>query len=263
MLPQNKSKASGFSLIEVLIVLGLFAISAAALSSFMLTLQGANRTLQTRADIQDLAREIQTIALDPPICGCQLVGSGALQPSTIAPGTSRVELTQLLTTCAATSMKIAEVGLSLNGYPKVSRIAVDELKPTATPSIYSGTFRVEFTPLPGAPASRPIRLEQNFLESGGKLVGCVAGAANNIFHGEGAVITTGASTTAKSIALCPPGYKPIGGGWKANPVVMSTTCQPRVTWSGPVLNTTTNLWGWAVRMTCQQYKAISVCQKDT
>lgn len=213
---------NGFSLVEVLVTVGVISIMGLAMATMMSSLERQNKALGQKLESIELEQSLNRILVDNASCGC------LFDYPAWTTGTPEINLTHLKKGCSADNLLATDTSIYTNSQLKVETIKLKNITPFAGSGTISGD--VEIVLKNGVNSMKPIRIpglrfSPDDITTPTKIAGCVGVAgAETMCTGMGGTWKDGKCqlpmmATAISTSDCIAQY---GVGWTWN----GSACAP-------------------------------------
>ena len=161
---------NGFSLIEVLISVGIMGIISMGIASSFSQQQNEMKALSEKFDIQSLNHIVLTMLQSSAACKANLsIGASPIDISdatTTSPSANSIDLSELHIGPTAATALIAKTGQSLPGKPNgrmtVLSIKIKAITQTGVPNEYKGSLTIEFDPTSMVRSLKPVSIDKIF-----------------------------------------------------------------------------------------------------
>lgn len=145
----------GFSLVEVLISVGLMSIMAIIFTSVLTNYHKSINWLAQKGDAVDLKNQMMSTLNNPTICSCQVNpnltadnsnDSNLSFNSNTTSGAASMNMIRIRSGCGATDPIVAEAGQRLSNGLRVASVTLANLRPATSPATtaWLGDFTVTF-----------------------------------------------------------------------------------------------------------------------
>ena len=205
-----RSSISGFSLIEVLVSIGVLAIVMTGTMSYMSNQQKETKALAENLDRQDLKYVMESLMSDGSICSFEIedsLGDPIINASTLKTAPPKFSLPQIHRSMTGTGTFI-EAGKAYNDNPnfKIASIELSNFQDVANnPDMFMADFVVNLDQAYLVRPLKPVRVSALLLSdsttptTSKKIIGCIGGGnSQNVIAAAKAAAATSASL------VCPP-----------------------------------------------------------
>ncbi len=161
---------NGFSIIEILVALGIMSVIATGMATTFSQQQQEVRALGEKFDTQSLSHSVLTMIQSPASCRANfiygVVPTDISDATTSSPSAHSIDIPELHVGLTPTTALIAKTGQSLPGKPVgrmvVLSIKIKDITKTGVLNEYKGSLTIEFDPTSLARSLRPVSIDQIF-----------------------------------------------------------------------------------------------------
>lgn len=249
----------GFSLVQVMVTVGVMSILAAAMLSMAINQAATIRYLEQKSEALEVKTLLSTTFQDPNVCTCQINPNATVDNfndvdlwfnSAVVDGSQTISVKKLKSGCSLNSPGLIHEGQKLSSGLVVDKINLVNLKPTANPNQWEGDWQVTWTTNPSDRSQKPIVVKgQKFLVDTVSAASTLNHRLISVCEGLGTQLRIEAGT-AVTPDNCFPGARldipglgwfcPLGAPYKDITFSVPFTVPPKVivTLSGPSANST-------------------------